>query len=76
MKPVAGVSENAVSFWSGVTLTGNETKLPQYHEGIGFWSGVTLTGNETIHACKERPCTFWSGVTLTGNETPQRSVGL
>ena len=34
-------------FWSGVTLTGNETsKLDVIVDDL-FWSGVTLTGNET-----------------------------
>ena len=34
-------------FWSGVTLTGNETETGNYNAQVEFWSGVTLTGNET-----------------------------
>ena len=34
-------------FWSGVTLTGNETAETINFNSDKFWSGVTLTGNET-----------------------------
>ena len=34
-------------FWSGVTLTGNETRRANVLVRAQFWSGVTLTGNET-----------------------------
>ena len=34
-------------FWSGVTLTGNETCNWWFKHVGKFWSGVTLTGNET-----------------------------
>ena len=56
-------------FWSGVTLTGNETDRMNFTNPLAFWSGVTLTGNETLLRDRCVTMAFWSGVTLTGNET-------
>ena len=41
------------SFWSSVTLTGNNTSIKKAAARTPFWSSVTLTGNETakcLHA--------------------------
>ena len=57
------------AFWSGVTLTGNETPYWSNRSTSRFWSGVTLTGNETHAVSRLSLLRFWSGVTLTGNET-------
>lgn len=53
-------------FWSGVTLTGNETGYCTAEVDYRFWSSVTLTGNETNTALNVLKVMFWSGVTLIG----------
>lgn len=53
-------------FWSGVTLTGNETRLCEEAETKQFWNSVVLAGNETAALVYNRLAQFWSGATLTG----------
>ena len=53
-------------FWSGVTLTGNETAELVRSMNREFWSGVTLTGNEALPPTVRWWVQFWSSVTLIG----------